>query len=142
MNRDIILIIVGYLQVKHRLVCKEWSKLIPYNINKLENILSKSSNDIFEEVKDYTILRKFIKLLHRTNRLNFGICCVDCKEFGEIYECLVKSSVCYRCLDTHRCITSCKFCDSEITCKELTTCDECEISLCYECYDDCRCYNK
>ena len=37
---DIIRLIVGYLPVKHRLVCREWSELIPYNINKLITLLN------------------------------------------------------------------------------------------------------
>ena len=135
MNQDIIKIIVGYLSVEHRLVCREWSKLIPYNINKLEDIFSESSNTIFEEVKNYEILRKFVALLTRTNRLNLGKCCMDCTEFGEMHLCLAGSVVCYRCLYTHSCNSVCKYCNFNGICSHFKVCDECEVSMCDECYN-------
>lgn len=63
---DIIKIIVNYLPVKYRLVCKKWSLLIPYNANNLSKLLNRNNTRelILNEIKDdklYLIVSKILE---------------------------------------------------------------------------------
>lgn len=76
MNMDFSLI-MRYLPVKYRLICKEWSRLVPYNAKKLIPLLGKTDtvDKLLEQVKHDRILYKVLSTLCYDTRLYM----IECK---------------------------------------------------------------
>lgn len=113
MNINILESIVCHLPIEYRLVCRKWSKMIPYNVNKLRQILNKKDTfDILKEEFKDTDISIIINTIFEDNRIS----------------------------DPVRMCDKCKFEENE---KNISKCTSCEKLICIDCiYEYCKTCNN
>ena len=81
LSQDVIRLIIRYLPVKCRLVCREWSESIPYNFNRLKRYLNNDDTIelLLKECKSNKSLIEIIKVFKGDDRMKLR----DGKKFGE-----------------------------------------------------------
>ena len=134
MNIDILKLIVCPLPIKYRLVCREWSKLIPYNVNKLRQILNKKDTfEILKEEFENTDISTIINTIFEDRRISNPVRkCDECnyeEEEINMFECpSCEKMICIECAYLYCINCNNGICNKEICRREYRKnyCGRCE----------------